>query len=49
MDNVFAFNKLQELLLLVGNISVAKATNTSIISMLLILYYKKTIGITDDV
>ena len=32
-----------------GNISVAEAMITSTISMLLIFYYKQTIGITDDV
>ena len=46
---VFAFNKLEDLLPHMANISVAKATTMSTISMFLTLYYKQTIGITDDV
>ena len=46
---VFAFNKLEDLLPHMANISVAKATRMSTISMFLTLYYKQTIGITDDV
>ena len=46
---VFAFNKLEDLLPHMANISVAKATTMSTISMFLTLYYKQTIGITEDV
>ena len=46
---VFAFNKLEDLWPHMANISVAKATTMSTISMFLTLYYKQTIGITDDV
>ena len=46
---VFAFDKLEDLLPHMANISVAKATIMSTISMFLTLYYNQTIGITDDV
>ena len=50
MDNSFLpLKKLRELLLHMGNISVAEAMITSTILMLLIFYYKQTIAITDDV
>ena len=32
-----------------GNISVAKAMTTSTIPVILMLYYRQTIGTTDDV